>query len=281
MTDKVDKAVLLAAGLGRRMRQREESPGAGTIVLDSGQASAADAGWKGLVPVPRPFLDYVLSGLADAGIGEVCLVIGPGGSNPIRERYAALPLRRLAVRFAVQESPRGTADATLAAEEFAAKGDFLLANADNYYPVVAYRALRALSEPGLPVFERDTLAQRGNVPRERVARYATLRVGPDGCLARIDEKPGPEALAALETKPGPVLVSMNLWRFSPGIFEACRRVPVSARGERELPQAVQVGIDALGLRFRAAPCAEGVLDLSTRADVASVERALAGIAVSL
>jgi hypothetical protein len=29
------------------------------------------------------------------------------------------------------------------------------------------------------------------------------------------------------------------------------------------------------------PCAEGVLDLSTRADVASVERALAGMTVSL
>ncbi len=44
---------------------------------------------------------------------------------------------------------------------------------------------------------------------------------------------------------------------------------------------MQVGIDSLGLRFRAVPCDEGVLDLSTRADVASVERALAGIAVEL
>jgi galactokinase len=32
---------------------------------------------------------------------------------------------------------------------------------------------------------------------------------------------------------------MNLWRFSPRMFEACRRVPRSARGEHELPQAVQ------------------------------------------
>jgi dTDP-glucose pyrophosphorylase len=222
----------------------------------------------------------VLSGLADAGIREVCVVVGPG-ENPVRQRYAALPMRRIAVRFAVQESPRGTADAALAAEGFAAGGDFLLANADNYYPVVAYRALRALSEPGLPVFERDTLRRRGNVPAERVARYATLSVRKDGYLARIDEKPGAEAVDALEAENRPVLVSMNLWRFSSGIFEACRRVPVSPRGERELPQAVQLGIDALGLRFRAVPCAEGVLDLSTRADVASVERALAGMAVSL
>jgi dTDP-glucose pyrophosphorylase len=276
----VDRAVLLAGGLGRRMRERAESPAGGAVVLDSEQAAAADAGWKGLVPVPRPFLDYVLSGLAGAGIREVCLVVGPG-PNPIRERYESLPMRRIAVRFAVQESPRGTADATLAAEEFTEGADFLLANADNYYPVVAYRALRRLSGPGLPVFERDTLLRRGNVSPERIARYATLRIGSDGYLAHIDEKPGPEAVAALAADGAPVLVSMNLWRFSPGIFEACRRVAVSARGERELPQAVQLGIDSLGLRFRAVPCDEGVLDLSTRADVASVERALAGVSVSL
>src|SRR5689334_21013189 len=113
------------------MRERAESRD-GAAALDAQQAAAADAGWKGLDPVPRPFLDYVLSGLADAGIREVCLVVGPG-ANPVRERYASLPMRRISVSFAVQESPRGTADATLAAEEFAERGDFLLANADNYY----------------------------------------------------------------------------------------------------------------------------------------------------
>jgi glucose-1-phosphate thymidylyltransferase len=273
----VNKAVILAAGAGSRMRR---SNGAGgSVALDPGQAAAADAGLKCLIPVPRPFLDYVLSGMADAGIEEVCLVIGPGGeAHPIRQRYASLPTRRLSVRFAVQESPRGTADAVLAAETFSAGGDFLLANADNYYPLVAYRALRALGEPGLPVFARETLTRRGNVPAERVGRYATLRIGADGYLETIAEKPG---AAAVARERGPVLVSMNLWRFSAGIFEACRRVPVSERGERELPQAVQLGIDALGLRFRAVPCDEDVLDLSTRADVAPVERALAGVEVRL
>ena len=69
---------------------------------------------------------------------------------------------------------------------------------------------------------------------------------------------------------------MNLWRFSPSIFEACRRVPDLARGERELPQAVDFGIRELGLRFRAVPCEEGVLDLSTRGDIAAVAERLRG-----
>ena len=68
---------------------------------------------------------------------------------------------------------------------------------------------------------------------------------------------------------------MNLWRFSPHFFDACRQVPVSVRGERELPQAVGWAIARRGEKFRAIPCAEGVLDLSTRADVAEVSARLA------
>ena len=30
-----------------------------------------------MIPIGRPFMDYALSGLADAGYAEACLVIGP------------------------------------------------------------------------------------------------------------------------------------------------------------------------------------------------------------
>ena len=131
---------------------------------------------------------------------------------------------------------------------------------------------RSSRGPGLPVFERETLLAKSNFTRERVDAFAVLDVGPDGFLRGIVEK-APGAAGSR----GRVLLSMNLWRFSPSIFEACRRVPVSARGERELPQAVAWSIVHQGERFRAVPCAEGVLDLSTRADVADVERRLAGV----
>lgn len=268
----LNRAVVLAAGLGTRMRQADPR-----IALDSAQAAAADAGLKAMVPVPRPFLDYVLSGLADAGISEVCIVVAPGES-PIRKRYAAMSPRRIGLSFAVQAEPRGTADAVLAAEGFASESDFLILNSDNYYPVTAYRALLGLPGPGLSVFEREILLAQGNFPAERVNRYATLRVDLDGFLERIEEKPAGSAAGAPSE---PVLLSMNLWRFSPAIFEACRRVPLSVRGELELPQAVRYGMDKLHLRFRAVPCAAGVLDLSTRADIASVARRLRGVEVRL
>jgi dTDP-glucose pyrophosphorylase len=268
MTEPVRKAVILAAGLGTRMR-REDAAAA----LDPGQAAAADAGLKAMVPIGRPFLDYVVSALADAGIEEVGIVVGRR-HEAIREHYERAAPGRVRIAFAVQERPLGTADAVVAAEGLVAGEEFLVLNADNYYPVAVCRALVRLGEPGLPVFEQETLLARSNFPRERVARYAVLEVGADGYLRRIVEKPGEGAAAPLGTE---VLLSMNLWRFSPAIFEACRRVPLSARGELELPQAVDFAIRELGLWFRAVRSDEGVLDLSTRGDVAAVARRLLGV----
>jgi glucose-1-phosphate thymidylyltransferase len=242
--------------------------------LDAAQAAAADLGAKGMMPVHgRPFLDYVLSGLADAGIEEVCFVTPPGtAAIPIRARYAAAQPARLRIAFAEQPEPRGSGDALLAAEAFAGADDFLAANSDNLYPPSAFRALQELSGPGLPVFERERLLATSNFTRERVDAFAVLEVSTEGWLERIVEKPS--AVAGTDS---PVLLSMNLWRFSPKIFEACRSVPLSRRGECELPQAVGWAIANRGERFRAVACADGVLDLSTRADVAEVERRLAGV----
>ena len=266
------KAVVLAAGLGTRLKRGD--PGA---TLDAGQSAAADRGLKALVPVGgRPFLDFVLSGLADAGIRDVCLVIGPS-SLAICEHYAASPPDRVRLEYAEQREPRGTANALLAAEGRTGSGDFLALNSDNLYPVSAIRGLVDLGAPGLPVFERGTLLARGNFPAERLAKYAILVLGRDGDLERIVEKP---SAAELSRSGGETLLSMNLWRFSPAIFEACRRVPLSSRGEYELPQAVAWGIASLGLRFRTFRCEEGVLDLSTRADVAALEARLGALRAS-
>jgi glucose-1-phosphate thymidylyltransferase len=268
------RAVILAGGRGTRMQRPDDSAS-----LSPAQAAAADEGSKGMMPMHgRPFLDYVLGSLADAGIEEVCLVTPPGG-GAIREHYGRPAQRRVAIAFAEQSSPRGSGDALLAAEPFAGGHDFVALNSDNLYPVSAIRALRALDGSGLAVFERARLLATSNFTRERVAAFATLRVSEDGWLEAIVEKPLVEKASEPRGEEKPVLLSMNLWRFSPGIFEACREVPLSSRGERELPQAVGWAIAVRGERFHGIPCKEGVLDLSTRADVAAVERLLEGVEV--
>ena len=261
MTD-CTRAIVLAAGLGSRMRRAAE-----TAAVDSAQAAAAARGIKAMIPDARgrPFLDHLLSSLADGGVDDVCLVIGPE-HDAIRNHYALRPSRRVALTFVVQRTPTGTADAMLAAEAWTGDRDVLALNADNLYPVTAIRALVELGAPGFVAFDRATLVRESNIDAARVGAFAVLALRPDDTLAGIIEKPGITATAG-------DWISMNIWRFDHDIFGACRDVPESPRGEHELPLAVALAIDR-GMRLRAVRLHAGVLDLSHRGDIADVARRL-------
>lgn len=273
-TRELTKAVILARGLGTRMRRQDGE----SCALDSAQAQIADTGLKAMIPIGRPFMDYVLSGLADAGYREVCLVIGPE-HGVVREYYGRTCIpRRLVVSFAIQERPLGTADALAAAEAFTAGENFLMLNSDNYYPLSACRALLVLGEPSVVGFESHSLAEQSNIPAGRIRQFAAITANPDGTLAGIIEKPDEEALRRL----GPeIFVSMNCWCFGPAIFRACAAIGPSARGELELTDAVQYALGMLHERFRFLRFHAGVLDLSSRADIAAVAERLRGIEVNL
>jgi glucose-1-phosphate thymidylyltransferase len=237
--------------------------------LDESQTRAADAGVKGMIPIGRPFLDYVISGLADAGITDVCLVIGPEHQR-IRDYYGSeVELQRVRVHFATQAKPLGTADAVLAVEEFANDGHVLVLNSDNYYPVASLRALAELGAAGVAAFERDALVLLSNIDAARVAKYSVIEIDDDGLLVRIVEKPDPRTMAGLGGGPI-VFVGMNSWSLPPEIYRACRSIALSTRGELELPDAVQFARDHLGVPFHVLTFHAGVLDLSSRGDIASV-----------
>jgi dTDP-glucose pyrophosphorylase len=264
------QAVILARGLGTRMRR---SDGA---ALSAAESAVADTGVKALMPTGEhavPFLDFVLSALADAGIGEVVIVVGPGPSA-LRERYVREPPARLAVRFAVQEQPRGTADAALAACDAVRNAPFLVLNADNYYSPSALGAAARIGECGLVAYEAESLAAQSGIERDRILRYALIDIGPDDILRSIREKPAADdPLAAAPER----WVSMNLWSFTPVIFEACQRVRPSQRGELELQDAVSIAMRDLRVPFRVVRMRDSVLDLSQRADVAQVSDRLSGV----
>ena len=266
------QAVVLAGGLGTRMRREGETGGA---ALTAEQRRAAERGAKGMMPLgARPFLDYLLSALADAGIETVTIVVGPE-SHDIRDYFACTQVpQRVRVRFAVQASPRGTADAVLSARGVVDDAPFLVLNSDNYYPVAAYRDLSAMGAPGLVAFEAETLVRDGRLEPERVLRYALIDADDDGWLRTVREKPSEDDPLARRAERW---VSMNLWSFTPVIFEACARVRPSPRGELEIQDAVNLAVRELGERFRVLRMRAAVLDLSSRADVAFVAAQLAGI----
>ncbi|MEP7326348.1 MAG: sugar phosphate nucleotidyltransferase [Gemmatimonadota bacterium] len=261
----ITKAVILAAGLGTRMRKDE-----GAVALSAAQQQAADAGIKGLVPVGRPFLDYTLSGLADAGYRDICLVIGPE-HQAVRAYYQSHEPARITISFAIQQQPKGTADAVASAEAFVGTEQFLVLNSDNHYPAPALIALRHLDNPGLVAFRVDALLASG-IPYARIARFPVMVWDQSGQLVEMQTGSIPCATD---------FVSMNCWRFSPGIFEACRSIAPAPSGELELPDAVRYTMDPLGERFSVLPFALPVLDLSTRADIAHVTEELRNVEVIL
>ena len=268
MSGELHKAVILARGLGTRMRRDDNA-----AALAPGQTRAADAGIKAMIPFERPFLDYVLSGLSDAGYHDICLVIGPE-HDAIRAHYEAETLYRIALSYAVQQEARGTADAVVAAEAFVGDDEFVVMNSDNYYPVEVLRALREMDAPGTVLFDRTGLVRNSNIPAGRIANYAYAEVA-DGDLVRLVEKPALGTVVDADA-----LVSMNVWRFSPAIFEHCRKVERSSRGEYELPAAVNRALQH-GMHLRVQRSELGVLDLSQRADVAAVGARLRHIKVAL
>jgi dTDP-glucose pyrophosphorylase len=266
------KAVVLARGLGRRMQQPDDS-----ALLTGEQQRAAERGLKSMMPIlGRPFLEFVLGALAEAGVREVALVVAP--EHDVVSRFLAeRQPQRLRIDLLVQQDAIGTANAVLTVERWTSGHPFLVMNADNLYPIPVLRGLVACTEPALPAFERGELVRSSNIPAERVQSFAFLDLTADGYLARIVEKPSREQAEAA----GPsALVSMNCWRFDGRIFDACRNVPRSPRGEFELPEAVGVAV-AEGVRFEAIPAHGPVLDLSRRGDTAAVEAALAGVSPRL
>lgn len=267
MTGLATTAVVLAGGLGSRMRRED-----GSVRLDPAQRAAAERGLKAMIPDARgrPFLDHILSSLADGGITEVCLVVPPV-HDEIADWYRHHPPTRVRLAYAIQVAPVGTANALLSAEDWLAGRDFITLNADNLYPVPAIRSLVTLGQPGLIAFDADALMASGNIEPERIAAFAILALREDGILARIIEKPSAEEHARAGDHPW---ISMNIWRLDTTIFPACRDVSRSSRGEFELPQAVALAITR-GARFVAVTMAAPVLDLSRRGDVAALAERLA------
>jgi glucose-1-phosphate thymidylyltransferase len=248
-----------------------------TAALSAEQSAIADTGVKAMIPLDRPFLDYVLSACADAGITQACLVIGPE-HDMVRDYYRNISPTRLSIDFAIQEKPLGTANAVAAAESFAGCDPFLMLNSDNYYPVSALKALHDLDTCAAACFDRDAMLNGSNIPADRIAKFAIADIDPQGRLKRVLEKPDAATLASV---PPPLCVSMNCWRFDRHIFDACRAISPSIRGEYEITDAVQHCIDQWHVPFRAVRIAAAVLDMSSRNDIAAVGDRLRNTEVSL
>ncbi|MCT1867238.1 nucleotidyltransferase family protein [Dermabacter sp. p3-SID358] len=263
----INTAVILARGLGTRMRAEGE-----TASLSAEQAAAASLGYKALMPIgEHRLIDYSLSSLADVGITRAIIVVAPE-HEAFREHARTRAPKRMRIDFAVQQEALGTANALASAEKAVGEEPFLMLNGDNLYPHEALEAMTRVTGNAIAGFERMSLVENSNIPAERIAAFALIRHS-ERHLTGMIEKPS-EAERAKYGENAPV--SMNLFAFEKAVFEACRAIVPSARGEYEIVDAVLALADV-----QVVPVSGGVLDLSRRDDIADVERRLAHVSVRL
>lgn len=241
------------------------------VVLAAGRGTRY-GGVKPLAPVGiagEAVIDVLGSDALAAGFAALVLVIGPDTGPAVRYHVARTWPSDVDVRFAVQETPRGTVDAVLAATaELEPGASFGVANADDL-PGEDGLALLARHLCGEDPADaavcfrlRDSLL--GTAPVTR----GLCEVGTDGLLRAVDERrqvtPLPDGrIEALDGREPVELdpaqpVSMNLWGFRPPIRSILQAAMEDASGDAEvlLPDLVD-GLLTGRIRARGATAAPG------------------------
>lgn len=269
----IKKAVILAGGLGTRMQKTTDE-----VDLDKETKEIADKGLKGLVPIgllKRSFLDYSLSRLIKSGYRQICFVINPQNEE-FKNYYQTLKKTLPQIKFflAFQKKPLGTANATLSSQSFVKNDSFVVLNSDNLYSINVLKTLREFKENicYLPAYDRERLEKLSNIEPEKIKKWAVMDIDKNNYLKKIVEGAKCQEDFAIN---GRVLISMNIFRFTPEIFVACRNIkPHPIRKEYELASAIQYGIDNLKMRFKTFYVNEGVLDLTLKSDIPFVQKIL-------
>ena len=120
------QAVLLAGGLGTRLR---------SVVSDRPKPMALIEG--------KPFMEYVIRGLARHGITDIIFAVGYKGSM-VEEHFRDGKEMGIHVSYAYEEELLGTAGAIKNAGKFVTEDQFFVLNADTFYQL-DYSRLTALS----------------------------------------------------------------------------------------------------------------------------------------
>lgn len=200
------RAIVLAGGLGTRLRER---------VADRPKALAPVAG--------RPFIQYLLDGLAAAGVTHVTLATGYLGEMVqacVGESHGGMP-----VSYSREMAPLGTGGAIVQAMAQLPDAPVLILNGDTWFGL----DLKALVAWCAKEPERDAIALRQVAD---TSRYATVALQGE----RIVEFGGPSS-------PGPGLINGGIYWLRRASLERFVMPPVfSIENDFFKPHAQELGM---------------------------------------
>ncbi len=204
------KAVILAAGLGTRMRPL-------TFTKP-----------KFLLPVAgMPALDHVISLLKHAGVQKIAMVVS-FGKEQIMERYGDGSAFGVNVEYLVQKELLGTANAVQMAEKFASNDRVLVINGDT---LIDQESLNTFIERYHNLeHKKDFGGLMATIEVDEPEQFGIVFMKGDK-VASIVEKP---------KKVKSRLANAGIYIFDPVIFDAIKHTKKSPRGEYELPTSMEL-----------------------------------------
>jgi glucose-1-phosphate thymidylyltransferase len=197
------KGLLLAGGHGTRLRP------------------LTFTGNKHMIPIANtPILFYGLRHLAEAGIRDVGIILGPIQEG-IQEAIGDGASFGLRVTYIKQGDPKGLAHAVLCARDFLGDDPFAMYLGDNL--------LQQGVRPFLELYEREHPdAIVGATPVAEPGRYGVVELEGDRIVS-IEEKPA---------RPRSDLALIGVYLFTKSIHPVIDRLRPSKRGELEITEAI-------------------------------------------